>query len=222
MNILVACEESQRVCTAFRAKGHRAFSCDVVECSGGHPEWHIQSDVIPLLNGNCTFKDCAGGVHEIRDKWDMIIAFPPCTYFTVASACRLFHKDENGVSHLDEERYKKGLEMKELFMNIYNANCEKIVMENPTPMKIWELPKHTQVIQPYEFGEPFSKRTLLWIKGLPELKPTEIVKEYRPYVNAGTFKYNGEKREYTGVANSKKDRSKTFIGVAKAMAEQWG
>lgn len=210
MNVLVACEESQRVCAAFRAKGHSAYSCDIINASGGAPEWHIKQDVQPLLNGNCTFTTCDGAQHFIQ-KWDLIIAFPPCTYFSVAGA-RWLYKD--GV--VNEERYNKGLEMKKLFMAIYNADCEKIAIENPTPLKIWELPKETQIVQPYMFGEPFKKRTLLWLKGLPALQPTNMVDDYISWVNSSSAKEHGER------SHRAKERSKTFIGLAQAMADQWG
>lgn len=223
MNILVACEESQRVCESFRLLGHNAFSCDIMRCSGGHPEWHIKGDVIPLLNGNCAFvtENNDSAIHMI-DKWDMIIAFPPCTYFTTAGACRMYHKNkETGESIIDNERYNKMLEMRELFMSIYNANCDKICIENPTPMKIAELPPYTQVIQPYMFGEPWTKRTLLWLKGLPELQPTKIIEPVNgSWVNGDSSKY------HKGIKplgkSSACDRSKTFNGVACAMAVQWG
>lgn len=218
MNILIACEESQRVCKAFRDKGHNAYSCDIIETSGGCPEWHIKQDVLPLLNGNCNFTTCDGVEHNIDGSWDMIIAFPPCTYFSTAGACWLFRGGE-----LNQERYEKGLVMKELFMSIYNADCEKICIENPVPMKIWELPQHTQQIQPYEFGHPYSKKTRLWLKGLPKLKPTEVITEgIVSWVNGGTKTKDGKSRGNKGVASTAKDRSKTFEGIALAMADQWG
>ena len=216
MNVLVACEESQRVCTAFREKGHNAFSCDILPCSGGHPEWHIQGDVLPLLNGNCDFYTMDEHIYEINGKWDLIIAHPPCTYFSTAGANWLFRGGK-----LDEERYKKGLEMKDLFMAIYNADCEKIAIENPVVMKIWELPKHTQEIQPYQFGHPFTKKTRLWLKGLPELKPTEIVEPVAKWVSCGN-RTNREKQNQAVCKAFTNERAKTFEGVAKAMADQWG
>ena len=216
MNVLVACEESQRVCIAFRERGHNAFSCDIEPCSGGHPEWHIMQDVIPLLNGRCSFKTIDGIEHSIDEKWDLIIAHPPCKYFSTAGANWLFRGGK-----LDEERYKKGLEMKELFMDIYNADCEKIAIENPVVMKIWELPKHTQEIQPYHFGHPFSKKTRLWLKGLPKLNPTEIVEPVAKWVSCGN-KTNREKQNQAVCKAFTNERAKTFEGVAKAMASQWG
>lgn len=219
MNILVACEESQRVCKAFRDKGHIAFSCDIIDASGGYPEWHIKQDVLPLLNGNCSFFTCDGTEHQINGKWDMIIAFPPCTYLTAAGACRLY--PTKGV--MDMERYKLGVEAKEFFMSIYNADCEKICVENPLPLKVFELPKKSQQIEPYQFGHPYKKRTLLWLKNLPLLTPTNVITEgVVSWVNAGTKRENGERRKQIGVSSSAKERSKTFPGIAQAMADQWG
>ena len=224
MRVLVACEESQRVCMAFREKGHEAYSCDIIECSGGHPEWHIQGDVLPLLNrednGNNGWHDICfstmDGTKHYVEQWDLIIAHPPCTYFSTAGANWLFRGGK-----LDEERYKKGLEMKNLFMAIYNAECEKIAIENPVVMKIWELPKHTQEIQPYQFGHPFTKKTRLWLKGLPELKPSEIVEPVAKWVSCGN-RTNREKQNQAVCKAFTNERSKTFEGIARAMAEQWG
>ena len=193
MKILVACEESQRVCIELRKLGHEAYSCDILPCSGGHPEWHLQQDVTPLL----------------KEKWDMIIAFPPCTYLSNAGARHLY---KGGI--LNEDRYKKGLLAKELFMTIYNADCSKIAIENPTPSKIFELPEKTQVIQPWQFGHPYSKRTQLWLKGLPKLMPTNIVEVESSCRKAGNWFNKGGK-------DRQRNRSKTFPGIAKAMANQW-
>ena len=153
MKVLVACEESQAVCKEFRALGHEAYSCDIEQCSGGHPEWHIMQDVIPLLNGRCSFKTMDGVDHSIDGKWDLIIAHPPCTYLSNAGARWLYAGGE-----LNTERYRKGLNGKEFFMAMLNADCQRIAVENPIPSSIYDLPKYTQVIQPYQFGEPWSKK----------------------------------------------------------------
>lgn len=146
MKILVACEESQAVTIEMRRLGHEAYSCDILPCSGGHPEWHLQVDALELL----------------KMKWDMIIAHPPCTYLTNAGAVRMRVNGE-----IQEERYAKAMEAKEFFLRFLNADCERIAVENPTPMKLVGLPEYTQAIQPYWFGHPYSKRTCLWLKGLP-------------------------------------------------------
>ena len=193
MRILVACEESQVVTTELRKLGHEAYSCDLLPCSGGHPEWHLQQDVTELL----------------KMKWDMVIAFPPCTYLSNAGARHLFPK---GV--LNEERYKKGLEAKEFFMKFYNCDCPRVAIENPVSSKIYEMPKHTQEIQPYQFGHPVTKKTRLWLRGLPNLKPTKIVEPKQNCHDANTwFSKGGKDRQI--------NRSKTFQGIAEAMATQW-
>ena len=220
MYVLVACEESQRVCKAFRDKGHIAFSCDIDDASGGYPEWHIKQDVIPLLNGFCEFDTCDGTHHVVNQKWDMIIAFPPCTYLTVAGAARLY--PTKGV--LDPERYAQGVEAAGFFKTILSADCDKIVVENPTPMKVFELPKYNQVIEPFMFGEPFKKRTCLWLKGVKPLEATEIITEgIVSWVSGGSKDKNGNPRKQpTTTFRDAKTRSKTFMGIALAMADQWG
>ena len=212
MKVLVACEESQRVCTEFRKLGHEAYSCDIEPCSGGHPEWHIQDDVLPLLNGNCDFQTVNGDTHHLIGKWDLIIAHPPCTYLSNAGARFLYPK---GV--LNEDRLKLGLEAKVFFMKIYNADCKKIAIENPIPSKVYGLPKYTQTIQPYEFGHPYQKKTCLWLKGLKPLQPTDVLpkeKRQSTKIAGNWFNKGGKERQ--------KNRAKTFPGIASAMAEQWG
>ena len=201
MYILVACEESQTVCIAFRQKGHFAFSCDIQSCSGGYPEWHIKSDVLSILNGNCFFDTQDGSRHYVHN-WDLIIAHPPCTYLTKASATRLFPG-----CVLNEQRYNDGLAARDFFLKILNSNCNKVCIENPTPLKIFNLPECTQVIEPYFFGDPYTKRTCLWLKGLPPLFATCLCVPDASYV---------------ATCSGSKKRSKTFSGVALAMAEQWG
>lgn len=150
--------------------------------------------------------------------WDMIIAFPPCTYMTNASAVRMRVK---GV--IQEDRYRKAMEAKAFFMQFYNADCPRIAIENPTPLRIIGLPAYSQVIQPYMFGHPYSKRTCLWLKGLPPLIPTDLVANYEPFVNGGCKDAHGQYRRFQGRnERDPKTRSKTFTGVARAMAEQWG
>ena len=195
-----------------RKLGHEAYSCDIEPCSGGHPEWHIQDDVLPLLNGNCDFQTVNGDMHNLIGKWDLIIAHPPCTYLSNAGARFLYPK---GV--LNEDRLKLGLVAKEFFMKIYNADCEKIAIENPIPSKVYGLPKYTQTIQPYEFGHPYQKKTCLWLKGLKPLQPTDVLpkeKRQSTKIAGNWFNKGGKERQ--------KNRAKTFPGIASAMAEQWG
>lgn len=222
MNVLVACEESQRVCAAFREAGHNAFSCDIIEPSGGHPEWHILGDALEIINGHRKFTTMDGTVHNDveHSSWDILIAHPPCTYLSNAGACRLYPKK----GCLDLGRYKMGLEAKSFFMQFWNADCKMICVENPIPSKVFEMPPYTQTVQPYEYGHPYSKKTCLWLKGLPKLIPTNILSEYVPYVSCGTSanKGNPEKAGFSRAGGAAKVRSKTFEGIAKAMAEQWG
>ena len=216
--ILIACEESQRVCKAFRDRGFTAFSADIQEPSGGHPEWHILGDVLPILNGNCEFVTMDGLHHKISGKWDMIIAFPPCTYLSNAGACRLYPKK----GQLDVERYNKGLKAKEFFLKFLNADCKMIAVENPVSSKIFDMPKCTQEIQPYMFGHPYTKKTRLWLRGLPTLIPTNIVDVISPYIPAGTSRKDTSKYGAAKRGKDSENRSKTFTGIAKAMADQWG
>lgn len=227
MKILVACEESQRVCIAFRRRGHEAYSCDILEPSGGHPEWHIMNDVLPILNGDITFETMDGEEHFV-DRWDMIIAFPPCTHLAVSGAPSFAKKREDG-------RQREGLEF---FCKFFEADCDKIVIENPVNIvagdycpkwfpdiaEKYNLPrKPSQYIQPYEYGEPTRKKTGLWIKGLPNLKPTNIVDpELVTYTTKdGRTRTDTIWHQHTGKGDSR-ERSKTYIGIANAMAEQWG
>jgi hypothetical protein len=202
MKILVACEESQAVTIELRQLGHEAYSCDVEPCSGGHPEWHLQQDVTPFAGGGF---------------WDMIIAFPPCTYLSNAGACRLY--PQKGV--LNQERYQKGLEGKAFFLQFLNADCPKIAVENPVSSRVFNMPPHTQEIQPWQFGHPFTKKTRLWLKGLPPLIPTNIVPPVGPYIPAGTGRKDSTKYGSAKRGEDAKNRAKTFPGIAKAMAEQW-
>ena len=205
MKVLVACEESQAVCKEFRKLGHEAYSCDIVPCSGGHPEWHLRQDVLPLL----------------KEKWDMIIAFPPCTYLTVTGN-RWFNIDRYGEKAI--QRHKDRKNAIDFFMAFANADCEKIAIENPVGIMSSEWRKPNQIINPWQFGDAFEKKTCLWLKGLPELKPTNIVEipprkkfdsgKSMPSWYAEAWHLPKEERA--------KLRSKTFPGIARAMAEQWG
>lgn len=200
MKVLIGCEESQTVCKAFRERGHEAYSCDIQDCSGGHPEWHIKGSVLDVLN----------------DNWDLGIFHPPCTYISRAGARWLFQG-----GNINKERYQKGLEAKEFFMALLNAPINSIAIENPTPLKIFQLPAYSQAIQPYEYGHEFSKRTLLWLKNLPKLIPTDIKSNFVPYLPSNT---GGAKRGQKATPRNitQKQASKTFPGIANAMAEQWG
>ncbi len=219
MKVLVACEESQAVTKELRRLGHEAYSCDIIECSGGHPEWHIKGDALEILNPfplfntekrGIGFHTCDGEFHSFLGGWDMIIAHPPCTYLSNAGARFLYPK---GV--LNEDRLKKGLEAKEFFMKFITADCGRIAVENPIPSKVYGLPPYTQTVQPWMFGHPVQKKTCFWLKGLPNLEPTEIVMERQSTKIPGNwFNHGGKERQ--------KNRAKTFPGIAKAMAEQWG
>jgi hypothetical protein len=173
MKVLVACEESQRVTIEFRKLGHEAYSCDLLDCSGNHPEWHIKKDVTLLLNGNCIFYTVDGLEHEISGKWDMIIAFPPCTYLTVACN-RWFNCEKYGDKAIQRMLDRKNAIR--FFMTIANADCDRIAIENPVGIMSTEWRKPEQIIQPFEFGDAYEKKTCLWLKGLKKLVPTDIAK----------------------------------------------
>lgn len=211
-NVLVACEESQVTTIAFRKRGFNAFSCDLQEMSGGHPEYHIKGDAARLLDTPVIFKTMDKKIHRIA-QWHLLIAHPPCTYITKCSAVRMF------VNHtIQKERYEKMLEACEFFKKFLNCSIPLICVENPIPLRIAPIPRPTTYIEPYWFGEPFSKRTCLWLKNLPPLMPTIISSIHEPWVNGGT-NYN---KHRTGRCNSAKQRSKTFPEVAKQFAEQYG
>ncbi|MBR2075375.1 MAG: hypothetical protein IJ977_09020, partial [Fibrobacter sp.] len=182
MKVLVACEESQAVTIAFRLAGHEAFSCDLLDCSGGHPEWHIKGDALALLDGCCNFRTCDGVAHSVDGRWDLLIAFPPCTYLSNAGACRLYPKK----GQIDLHRYMKGLEAKSFFMRFLAADCSRIAVENPVSSKIYKMPDFSQEVQPFMFGHPYTKKTRLWLRGLPLLQPTELVEPVGPFVPSGT------------------------------------
>jgi len=214
MKVLIACEESQRVCIAFREKGHEAYSCDILEPSGGHPEWHIQGDALRLINGHCEFTTMDGMTHKIDGKWDLLIAHPPCTYISNAGV-RFLYPGGKGV--LNEERLRKGIEATHFLLRFLWADCDRIAVENPIPSTVYCLPKYTQVIQPYMFGHPLKKKTCLWLKNLPNLEPTKPIPKEQcqsTKIAGNWFNHGGKERQG--------NRAKTFPGVAAAMAEQWG
>lgn len=216
-HILIACEESQEVCTAFRQLNFEAYSCDIIPCSGGHPEWHIQGDCVPLLNGNCEFITMDNIKHNINKKWDLIIAHPPCTYLT-CSGNRWFNVEKYGQKAL--KRINDREEAIKFFMAFVNADCDKIAIENPIGVMSTRYKKPTQIIQPYWFGDPFEKKTCLWLKNLPELKPTNMVNPpqrsaYKNGKTMPTWYSNASKKQRAKI------RSKTFHGFALAMADQW-
>lgn len=220
MNVLVACEESQEVCKAFRARGHRAFSCDIQDCSGGHPEWHVQGDVIPLINGDCFFQTADTHTHTQRGAWDLLIAHPPCTYLSSVGASRLFAADH---SIKDAEREQKGWKAREFFMRFYDATAKRIAIENPAPLSYYLLPERSQIIEPYYFGDPWKKRTCLWLIGLPHLVPDDLVEPQGCWViQSGGSTCRVKLKGSSPIAKNSKERAKTFPGIARAMAEQWG
>lgn len=221
MKVLAACEESQRVTIEFRKLGHEAYSCDLLDCSGNHPEWHIKKDVTLLLNGNCIFHTVDGLEHEISGKWDMIIAFPPCTYLTVTGN-RWFNFEKYGDKAI--QRMLDRNDAIKFFMTIANADCDKIAIENPVGIMSTKWRKPDQIIQPFEFGDAYEKRTCLWLKGLQKLIPTKIV-DIQDRIQFKSGKTMA--KWYVEAAKLPKEqralvRSKTFPGIAKAMAMQWG
>lgn len=216
MKVLIACEESQRVCIAFRNRGHEAYSCDIQEPSGGHPEWHILGDALRAIEGGkVTTMD--GQAHGVG-RWDLLIAHPPCTYLSRAGGSRLRINGE-----IQQERFGKGVEAKRFFMRLYDAPIGKIAVENPVPLKIFGLPRYSQIVQPYMFGEPFMKTTCLWLRGLPPLKATDTVQPTEKWVSSSDHRKEKRKDRWSASGRrSAKERSKTFPGITEAMAEQWG
>lgn len=220
MKILIACEESQAVCKEFRKLGHEAFSCDILSSSGGHPEWHIKTNVLQVLeprfseNGNnCIMFYTEEGNLIVINRWDMILAFPPCTHLAVSGAKHFAKKIADG-------RQQQGIDF---FMLFANAKCDKIVIENPVGIMSTKWRKPDQIIQPYQFGHHARKTTCLWIKGLPKLEPTNIVEpKLVKFKDGSVFSadYMECRRGKPGESSVK--RSKTYLGIAKAMAEKWG
>ena len=221
MKVLVACEESQRVCIAFRKLGHESFSCDIEPCSGGHTEWHIQADVLPLLNGNCVFQTVDGSLHNLFGRWDLIIAHPPCTYLS-CSGNRSFSFKLNTLDNLIN-RCQLRCVAYDFFMSCVNADCDMIAIENPQGYMNTHFRRPDQVIHPYYFADSvndkenyYQKRTCLWLKGLPPLIRKNYLPKPPPGWVEGICNIKGGQRERAKV------RSKTFPGIAEAMAAQWG
>lgn len=223
MKVLVACEESQRVCLAFRNKGHEAYSCDILEPSGGHPEYHFRGDALGILRPG--YHVTMDNISHYIDRWDLIIAHPPCTYLTV-SGNRYFSIERYGEKAI--QRHKDREKAIDFFMAFINAHCKKIAVENPIGIMSTRYKKPSQIIQPYYFGDHARKSTCLWLKGLPKLKPTNIVDPgeimdggYSVGAHADGRGTDGKWLKFTDPELSRL-RSKTFPGIAKAMAEQWG
>lgn len=219
MKVLIACEESQTVCKAFRERGHEAYSCDIQEPSGGHPGWHILGDAIAALNGG-VITTMDGKQHDVG-KWDLLIAHPPCTYLTV-SGNRWFNEERHG------EKARKRKELRNdavnFFMSFINADVGKIAVENPIGHMSTAYQKPSQIIHPYMFGDPARKGTCLWLKGLPKLIPTDMVNPVIIHYQNGNGTDNPWHMETLNLPPKEraKARSKTFPGIAAAMAEQWG
>ena len=213
--VLVACEESQTVCKAFRERGHEAYSCDIQEPSGGHPEWHILGDALEAVRGGIV-RTMDGQTHDVG-KWDMLIAHPPCTYLSNAGANRLRIK---GI--IQKERMKKARRAKAFFLALWKADCPRVAIENPIPGKIHRLPRYTQIVQPYMFGDPWMKTTCLWLRGVPPLFATELCVPEGKWVETTAHGATRPNKWKTKGKRDAKERSKTFLGVARAMAEQWG
>mgnify|MGYP002674903829 CR=1 FL=1 len=222
--LLVCCEESQRVCTAFRERGWEAYSCDIEPCSGGHPEWHIQQDVLPLINGDCTFTTVDGIEHHIDGQWDLLICHPPCTELCSAGQ----HWFTRGLK--DPKLREDAVDF---FMAFINAKCNHIAVENPVGIMSTRYRKPDCKIQPWQFGENATKNTCLWLKNLPNLEPTNILQKPEGGWGNQAFTADGK---YGGFKNYDDDgkilawndpktktvRSKTYWGVAYGMADQWG
>lgn len=207
MKILVACEESQAVTIELRRLGHQAYSCDILECSGGHPEWHIKDDVLKYINGDqAIFWTMDNVGHITPEKWDMIIAFPPCTNLAVSGARHFAEKRADG-------RQQASINF---FMKFANAYCDRIAIENPVGIMSTHFRKPDQIINPWQFGHPETKKTCLWLKNLPLLVETENVYEYMM-----TLPQKDRNRIHWMGSGHAKERSKTYPGIARAMAEQW-
>ena len=223
MKVLIACEESQRITISMRKLEIECYSCDIEEPSGGHPEWHIHGDVLPYINGNCTFTTMDGTIHTISGEWDLLVAHPPCTFLTV-SGNRWFNVEKYGDKAL--QRIKDREAAVDFFMKFINAKCERIAVENPVGYMNTHYRKPDQIIQPFQFGDPERKTTCLWLKGLPKLIPTNIVDPNITDSSTGHSGYSDWHMDMQFIGKDKKERSKlrskTFPGIAEAIAQQWG
>lgn len=232
INILVACEESQRVCTEFRKLGFNAFSCDLLPCSGGHPEWHFQYDVLEIIkNRGGVLQD--GHSEYIDGDWDLMVAHPPCTFLAVSGAKWYYHPDDKDLSiekRRPHPKFPTRAQDREdgaaFFMALANANIKRIAIENPVGIMNTRFRKPDQIVQPWMFGDSASKKTCLWLKNLPNLEPTDIVDEGE-YIEFGSgrrlAKWYSDGLTKTKTPEERRTwRSKTFPGFAKAIAEQWG
>jgi len=206
MKVLIACEESQSITKEFRKLGHKAFSCDILPCSGGHPEWHYQQDVFEVID----------------QGWDMMIAHPPCTYLSVSGARWLYNKDGSK----NEERWRNQSEALNFVQRLMDVPIDKIAIENPVSVISSNIRKPEQIIQPWMFGDEATKTTCLWLKNLPLLKPTKVVgKGERVVFKSGKShpKWYAEALSKAKTAEERRNlRSKTFPGIAQAIANQWG
>lgn len=226
MNVLVACEESQTVCIAFRRRGHNAFSCDLQNPSGGHPEWHILCDATKLLKSRDIVFNTMDGVEHIIPKWDLLIAHPPCTY--LSNVCTRGFSLKSTRAEKVVDRWKKRAEAAVFFMYFTLAPIECIAVENPVGFMNTAFRKPDQIIDPYMFAESeqdkdnyVTKRTCLWTKNLQKLVQTNKLKRPNNKKMLGTYP-NGKARTWEDSIHGGKARSKTFPGIAEAMAEQWG
>ena len=210
MNVLIACEESQAVCRAFLSRGHNVYSCDLQECSGGMPDRHIIGDCLRVIFNRC-FETQDGLFHQVSE-WDFIIAHPPCTYLSNAGNRSLYLPDGS----INNERYEKGMAAKEFFMILYNVDVPRVVIENPIPNPRYGLPKYSQIVCPSQFGEDYKKRTCLWERGVPPL-----IQGCRT-LNADSTDTAEWFQKHHSDKDRQKNRSKTSIRLAQAMAEQWG
>lgn len=198
--VLIACEESQTICKAFREAGFNAFSNDIQKCSGGHPEWHIIRNALDVIDSYGLFRLENGDFTPAIPHWDLVIAHPPCTYLAKSSAV---------AKAQGKQTIQQMIEGRMFFLNMWNCTAIHLCVENPVPLRAAELPPYTQIVNPFDFGHNFSKQTCLWLRNLPPLLPTRAT-----YLNAPSY--------VNHCSHTSKRRSKTFAGIAEAMVEQWG